>query len=66
MVRQIQDKANRAKYQFVELSNLTNFVYAWKISAADLTKATQMLEHISDMPKYKRKMILNLAQDGRI
>lgn len=45
----------------VELSNLSYFVYAWKISTADLTKATQMPEDISKMSKYNRKMILNLV-----
>lgn len=42
----------------IELSNLPNFVYAWKI-LADLTKTTWMPEDIGDMSK--RKMTLNLA-----
>lgn len=33
----------------VEMSHLSNFVYAWKTSAADFSKATQMLEDTSDM-----------------
>lgn len=36
-------------------------MYTWKISAAHLWKASQMLEYTSDMPTDKGKTILNLA-----